>query len=169
MNLLRHKERNEPGTVRWMTGEEMDEWRRKVVQHLNSTDVRDRGRFRYESLPGYTEGIEPVYLEEYVGGDTVMLEKPAPQKPEEGRVVVEQMVRDTVAQWLEWKRTNPELFRRKVEELRLSHFAHLTTEQAENQIEAMCRALEQELAQATYKRLKIGGGWKGPVILNEPS
>lgn len=166
MRLLRYKNQLEPGTIRRVDAGSMREWRRKVVSNLNTSDPRDRGRFRYTHDEATDKTIDVVAADEYVSSDTAVLERPKANKPEEPRVVVDTMVKSTVEQWLHWRRTNPELFRRKVEEAQaVTGMGHLTLDEACDQIEALCRKIEQAEAEATFKQLKIGGGWRG-VVLN---
>jgi hypothetical protein len=166
MRLLRDVE---PGAVRWVDGPALDGWRGKIVDHLNSTDRRDRGRYRYEtiqseSMPGWEP---PVGDERLTSRDTVLLEKPRPAKPEEPRVVVDQMTRDTVAQWQEWRRHEPDLFWRRVGELRkLPGLSHYKSDEAlADDLASVFRKIEESEADATYKQRKLGGGWRGAVLL----
>ena len=170
MRLLRHKGAAEPGELRWVDGPALDTWREGVIGHLNSTDRRDRGRYRYETIQsGSMPGWEPpVGAERLTSRDTVLLEKPTPAKPEDPRVVVDQMTRDTVSQWLEWRRSNPDLFWRRIAELRrLPHLSgYKSDEQLADDLVSVCRKIEESEAQATYKKRKLTGGWGGAVILD---
>jgi hypothetical protein len=95
-----------------------------------------------------------------------VLERPPAERPAEGREVTEMLTRDILDQMLYWAKYDPELFREKIRLMKQTgHMTHLTDEEAARQVHDLCRKLAESDVQRVHTQLKVGGGWRGAVLL----
>lgn len=158
----------ERGEARWVTGEETDSWRDKVIGHLNSTDRATRGRYAYAPGPlGYDATVD-VPEQHEVRGDTVLMEKPEATKDRTPRETAERLVKDILDQMMVWKVTHPDLFHRKLEEMRALNPALKTLSDAEleDQLTELARKLAEITTQRVWAEHELSKDkWSGAVLL----
>ncbi len=133
-HLLKHAGQPEPGVWRSASPETIKDWRDRAHKNLMNNERRI---VTFEDSTAHHMGWDTADVD--AAGNPV-LEKPAKEKPRQGREVVEMVQKDLVDQMLWWAKHKPELFREKVRLMKqTSGMSHLTDDQAAEQVHSMCR------------------------------
>lgn len=160
----RHDREIANGALRWMTADEIAAWRKGKPARLNNRDGR---RVISEDSFSIEEDVPGALLRSDTHAPVV--EAPPATQPADPRGVVERLAAVYAEQVLVLKRTDPEGFRQKLEDLRAaspSWYAHLTDVQLEDALLEVCRkAVAEATVQREYERMGRGGGFRDTVLL----
>lgn len=134
-----------------MDSRKVADWRRKVNDNVRNTDGR-----RVEAgviTEAHHSGWDKADADQ--AGNAV-LEKPAAEKPREGRETVGIIAKSMSEMMMRLRANDPEAFRRKVEEMQqMGALSHLTLEDACNEIDRLVRKVsEMEVAQV-YEQMGL--------------
>ena len=95
-----------------------------------------------------------------------VMERPAVEKHEDARVVVDLNTRDLIEQMRIWAKHDPDLFLKKVKLMKqTAGLGHLTDEQAALEVNELCRKLAQADTEMVWQKRGLASGPKGAVLL----
>lgn len=162
-HLMKHTGRPEPGVWRAAAPERVREWRERAHKNLMNNDGR---AVTFEDITAHHMDWPDADVDD--AGNPVM-EKPASEKPRQGREVVEMVSKDLVDQMLWWAKHDPELFRKKVRLMKqTSGMSHLTDDQAAEQVHGLCRKIAEAEVAEVHETTGVAGKhfYQGAVLLD---
>lgn len=140
----------EPGVWRVGTPEVFAAWRERRRANLLNTDGRVIvNEYDVANHVGWEQA-------DTLDGRTAVMERPAPEKPEEPRKTAEALTRDFIDQMLWWAKHAPDTYMHRIRVMKeQGGLGHLTDEQAAEQVHLLCRKVAEADAKRGYETLGL--------------